>query len=238
MMTPVESQETTLTLSRERLARAISKFERLARDAGETITALRQEKQGLDRRLADLTKLVEQERSNFKQKTALLTSFNLETEERAKTAEDLNRRLTEQEGLMTEQLETITRLESQLEQSSREFSKRDVLEAAGNQEMEEWRAKVSQLEGRLANTQSERDSMKSELYEHERQEAHFALRLTPEDRDKAAKAIDTLLDQLTVMETRIAPLSPAPFKGEPAQPREPMQEPIGGSCVRDSALST
>jgi len=206
-MTPVESQETTLILSRERLARAIAKFERLARDASETISGLRQEKQGLERRLADLTKLVEQERSNFQQRAALLSSAKSETEERAKAADELNRRLMEQEGLMSQQLETIARLESQIEDNRRQFADLKEAEAESQHERSEWRTKVEQLQSRLETVLGERDAMKSQLYQHEREEAQFALKMTPEDRDKAAKAIDSLLDQLATMETRVTPQS-------------------------------
>ena len=77
-MTPDESHEVTqsvmLSASREQLARALARLERLTRDAVETIAHQRQEKQQLERRLADLTKLVEQERSNFQQRESLLTS--------------------------------------------------------------------------------------------------------------------------------------------------------------------
>jgi len=145
-MTPTETHEYTLSQSRERLARAISKFERLARDAAETIAGLRHEKAGAEKRLADLTALFSQERSNFEQRAALVDSVKTESEERAKSSEQLNTRLEEQERLMNEQLQTISQLESALETSSRELKERAELEAAWKSEMEEWTGKVARLE--------------------------------------------------------------------------------------------
>ena len=203
-MTPSESREITLSLSRERLARALTKFERVSHDATETIVNLRQEKLVLEKRLTELTKLFDQERSNFEQRVALLTSSQTETEERAKAFDELTCRLDDQERLMNEQIEMIGRLETELEDRAGQLRERSELEIAWKREIEEWRTKVAQLEGRVEAVQAERDAMKSQLYDHERTDAQFALRLTPEERDLAAKSIDSLLDQLSAMESRVA----------------------------------
>lgn len=202
-MTPAESREITLSLSRERLARAIAKFERVSRDAVETISGLRQEKLVLEKQFSDLTKLYDQDRSNFEQRAALLSSVKTETEERAKSFDELTCRLDDQERLMNEQIAMIGHLEAELSDRAGQLRERSELEAAWKNEIEEWRSKVAQLQGHLETAQTERDALQTQLYDHEREDAQYALRLTPEERDHAAKSIDALLDQLGAMESRI-----------------------------------
>jgi chromosome segregation ATPase len=198
------SYEIVVSLSRERLARAVSKLDRLARDAAETIANLRQEKHDVEIRLADVTRMFAQERSNFEQRAALLQSVTSEADERKKSFDELNARLIDQERLLSEQLETIQRLESELGDESVQLRERQSIEQAWQSEAQEWKQKIEQLETRLKETAAERDTMKSELYERERENAHYAVRLSREDRDKAAQVIDTLLNQLSHIESRIA----------------------------------
>ncbi len=202
-MTPAESREITLSLSRERLARAITKFERVSRDAVETISGLRQEKLGLEKRLSDLSKLFDQERSNFEQRVALLSSSKSEAEERVKAFQELTARLNDQDRLMNEQLSMISQLEEELANRAGQLRDRVELEAAWKNEMEEWRSRVTQLESHLEATEAERDALVADRSKRESEDARFALKLTSEERDLAATAIDAVLDQLGVMESRI-----------------------------------
>jgi chromosome segregation ATPase len=202
-VTPTESREVVLSLSRERLARATTRLERVTRDAVERITHLRQEKSSLEKRLVDLEKLFETERSNFEQRAALLTSVSSETEERTKEYNELCTRLTEQERLLNEQLDTIAKLEGDLSNRALQLRDQQHTESAWKKELDQWKAKVEQLESRLEKTTTERDTMRKQLYDAERESAQFVLHLTAEERDKAAKSIDTLVDQLSKMETRI-----------------------------------
>jgi chromosome segregation ATPase len=201
-VTSTESREVVLGLSRERLARATSRFERVARDAAEHIIQLKAEKRALERRLADLETLFAQERQNFEQRAALLASVGAESEEHKKTSSDFATRLTDQERLLSEQIETIARLESELENRSSELQNQSALETTLLAELAEWRAKFAQIEERLEATGAERDALRSKTYEDERMNAQYALHFTPEDRDKAAKAIDALIDQLAIIESK------------------------------------
>ncbi len=201
-MTPTASREIVLGLSRERLARATSRLERVARDAAERINHLKQEKAALEHRLSDLEKLFEQERQNFEQRAALLNSVTTETEERSKAFEELNARLTDQERLLSEQIETISHLEGELETRRTQLLEQQTVETAWKGELAEWQGKVEQLEDRLKKTSDERDNLKSKLYDNERVAAQYVMHFTADDRDKATKAIDTLIDQLSVLETR------------------------------------
>ena len=74
---------------------------------------------------------------------------------------------------------------------------------ARTREIEEWTSKVERIEARLADVEAERDKLKTEFYEREREEADSAVRMTQDDRERAAKSIDALIDQLSVLETRI-----------------------------------
>ncbi len=201
-MTPTESREAVLGLSRERLARACSRFERVARDAAERIVQLKAEKFTLERRLTDLETLFAQERQNFDQRAALLASVTSESEERTKAFSDLNARLNDQERLLNEQIETISRLESELENRSSELRGQIATETAWQAELAEWKSKVANVEQRLEATTAERDSLRAKIYDDERMNAQFVLHLTPDDRDNAAKAIDLLIEQLSRIESR------------------------------------
>jgi chromosome segregation ATPase len=202
-VTPTESREVVLGLSRERLARASSRLERIARDAAERIHHLKQEKQALERRLADLETLFAQERHNFEQRASLLASVASETEERAKAFTDLNVRLDDQERLLSEQIETISRLESELAGRAMALKEQQALEIASQVELAEWKAKNMQLESRIETIAAERDDLRSKSYDNERVNAQYALHLTADDCNNAAKAMDALIDQLSNIESKI-----------------------------------
>jgi chromosome segregation ATPase len=167
-VTPTESREVVLSLSRERLARATTRLERVTRDAVERITHLRLEKSSLEKRLVDLEKLFETERSNFEQRAALLTSVSSETEERTKEYNELSTRLSEQERLLNEQLDTIAKLEGDLSNRALQLRDQQQTESAWKKELDQWKAKVEQLDSRLEKTTSERDTMRKQLYDAER----------------------------------------------------------------------
>jgi len=201
-VTPTESRDIVLGLSRERLARASSRLERVTRDAVERITQLKQDKLALERRLADLETLFAQERQNFEQRNALLTSESAESAELKKAFDELNSRLNGQEAIIYEQLETISKLESKLATATADLSKNQTAGEASIAEIAEWKAKFEQADERLAQTAQERDSLKSKIYENERMAAQYVLHFTPEERDKASKAIDSLIDSLSNIESR------------------------------------
>lgn len=174
----------------------------MARDAAERIVQLKAEKFTLERRLTDLETLFAQERQNFDQRAALLASVTSESEERTKAFSDLNARLNDQERLLNEQIETISRLESELENRSSELRGQIATETAWQAELAEWKSKVANVEQRLEATTAERDSLRAKIYDDERMNAQFVLHLTPDDRDNAAKAIDSLIEQLSTIESR------------------------------------
>ena len=203
-MTPGNTREITLNLGRERLARALSKIDRLSRDAIETITQLRLDKAELDARINDLHKRFEQERTNFEQRAILLQSVNSESEERARAFEELERAKSDQEIVIQEQLSVIATLKSEL--SGIGLSQNEQLEHERELrgEMEKLQAANASIEERLTAVTFERDTMKSQLYAREREDAQWALRLTAEEKIKATKAIDALIDQLASIESKVA----------------------------------
>jgi DNA repair exonuclease SbcCD ATPase subunit len=202
-VTPTESREVVLGLSRERLARATTRFERLARDAAERIHHLRQEKQTLERRLADVEALSTQERQNFEQRISVLTSVASESEERATAFTDLNARLANQERMLNDHIETIARLESEHATRTSQLKEQQEVETLWQSELEEWKSKTAQLEERIGKIGKERDAFRTRIFEDERVNAQYALKLTQEDRDNAAKAIESLIDQFAAMESRV-----------------------------------
>lgn len=206
-MTPTESREVVLTLSRERLARATSRLERTARNAAERITHLKEEKRALEGRLKDLEKLFSQERQNFDQRASLIESMKSENEERAKTFTELECRIDDSERLFNEQLATISKLESELAGRTFQIKDQQALETAWQAELNEWKEKSSQLEDRISKLSSERDELRSKAYDNERQNAQYALRLTADEKESAAKALDALLDRVTLLESKAIAVS-------------------------------
>ncbi len=202
-MTPTESREVVLGLSRERLARATTRFERLARDAAERIQHLKQEKQALEKRLADVESLFAQERQNFEQRVSVLTSVASESEERAKAFTDLNVRLTDQERLLNEQIATITRLEAELANRGVQLKEQQEIETLWQAELTESKTKIAQLEDRIEKISAERESFRATIFENERVNAQYVLKLTSDDRDSAAIAIESLIEQFSTMESRV-----------------------------------
>ncbi len=201
-MTPTESREVVLGLSRERLARAMTRLERTARDAAERIQHLKEEKRALEKRLSDMETLFAQERQNFDQRASLIESVKTESQERAKEFTNLSMRLNDQDRLLNEQIEIIAKLESELENRSVELQKQQKLETTWKSEVSEWKDKFAQLEERLNVVSAERDKLRQTIYEDERMDAQYVLHLTPDDRDKAAKVLDALMDQLSTIESR------------------------------------
>jgi DNA repair exonuclease SbcCD ATPase subunit len=202
-VTPTESREVVLGLSRERLARATTRFERLARDAAERINHLKQEKLALERRLADVESLFTQERQNFEQRVSVLESVASESEERTKSFTDLNVRHTDQERLLNEQIETITRLEAELANRGVQLKEQQEIETLWQAELAESKTKVAQLEDRVEKISAEREAFRTKIFDNERVNAQYVLKLTSDDRDSAAKAIDSLIDQFSTMESRV-----------------------------------
>jgi DNA repair exonuclease SbcCD ATPase subunit len=202
-VTPTESREVVLGLSRERLARATTHLERIARDAAERIHQLKQEKQTLERRLHDLETLFAHERQNFEQRASLLASVSSESEERAKEFTDLNKRLADQERLLNEQITTISRLQAELASSALRLKEQREYETTWQSELDEWKTKTAQLEDRVEKISKERDAFRTRIFEDERMNAQYVLKLTSDERDTAAKELDSLLDQISAMESRV-----------------------------------
>jgi exonuclease VII large subunit len=202
-LTPTESREVVLGLSRERLARASARLERIARDAAERIHQLKQDKQALERRLTDLDSLYTQERQNFEQRASLLSSVATESEERSKAFNELNARLNDQERLLSEQIDTISRLESDLASRGEQLNKQKALDAERSSELTEWKAKTAQLEERIGKISSERDTFRTQIVENERMNAQYVMRFTADERESAKKAMDKLIDQLSMVESRM-----------------------------------
>ena len=202
-MTPTNSREVTLSLSRDRVARALAKLERLTRDAADTIQDLRSEKRELETRLNELTKRFQLEQGNFEQRSALLQSVTAESEERGRMLESLSAQHTANENLIEELRTTIARLEQKLNdgrsaQSDAESTKQQLLA-----EKATWQDKVGELNEKLEWVTKERDHFRAILVDREREDAQWALKLSPEEKENAAKAIDSLMDKLSAIESRI-----------------------------------
>jgi hypothetical protein len=77
------------------------------------------------------------------------------------------------------------------------------LETAWQVELAEWKTKTAQLEDRVEKISKERDAFRARIFDDERMNAQYVLKLTSDDQGIAAKAIDSLLDQIAAMESRM-----------------------------------
>jgi chromosome segregation ATPase len=203
-VTPTNSREVSLSLSRDRIARALSRLERLGRDAADIITDLRSEKRELETRLAELTKRFQLETSNFEQRSALLHSITAESEERNRMLESLSGQQAANESLIEELRTTIARLEQKLNDGRGAHADAEAAKQLLQSEKLALQDKVGELNERLEWVSKERDHFRSILVDREREDAQWALKLSPEEKEQATRAIDSLIDKLSSIETRIS----------------------------------
>lgn len=202
-MTPSNTREVSLSLSRDRIARALSRLERLGRDAADIINDLRTEKRELETRLAELTKRFQLETSNFEQRSALLNSITAESEERNRMLESLTSQQEANEALIEELRSSIARLEQKLNDGRNAHGEAEAAKQSLLSEKLVLQDKVGELNERLEWVSKERDHFRAILVDREREDAQWALKLSPEEREHATRAIDSLIDKLSSIETRI-----------------------------------
>src|SRR5688500_9636364 len=107
------SRQTSLTKSRDRLARSTEKFERLAHDAIEHLDLLREERNELEKKFRDLQRQVDDARANSKHNEKLYESLQDDLKSQQAEIDSLHRKRDEQESILREQLQTIERLETE-----------------------------------------------------------------------------------------------------------------------------
>jgi chromosome segregation ATPase len=117
--------------------------------------------------------------------------------------ESLTAQQSANENLIEELRTTIARLEQKLNdgrsaQSESETAKHQLLS-----EKAAWQDKLGELTEKLEWVTKERDHFRSILVDREREDAQWAIKLSPEEKENAAKAIDSLMDKLSAIETRI-----------------------------------
>jgi chromosome segregation ATPase len=203
-VTPSNSREVALSLSRDRVARALSRLERLSRDATDTIHDLRSEKREIEQRLAELTKRFQVETNNFEQRAALLQSITVESEERARMLESLTAQQDANENLIEELRSNIARLEQKLSDGRSANGEAEATRQQLLTEKSGWQDKVGELNEKLEWVTKERDHFRTLLVDREREDAQWAIKLSPDEKENATRAIDSLMDKLSSIETRIA----------------------------------
>lgn len=192
--------EINLGIGRERLAHSLARLDELVRVSIQTIENLKQGKQELEQRLIEVTQLLDHERSNSEQRERLYASSEVETEERKKLVTSLSNKCEEQELLLREQLETIGRLESEVSNHAGELKKHEEIRRDLLGEITSVSNQSASTEVRIKQTASERDEYKNMLYQREREDAAWALKLTSEQRDAATGAIDELISRVEKIE--------------------------------------
>src|SRR6185312_728357 len=162
----------------------------LTRSAGDAIHALQQQKQEMITRVSELEELLDQERFNSTQRERLFESSQADVKARLAELEALNLKREDQHELAKEQMDAIERLKGELESAQTAI---DQYEAAQNKKDEtesELKSQIRNLEERLTKVTHERDQLRADTYQNEREEAQWSLKFTEKDRRKAVEAID------------------------------------------------
>ena len=178
----------------------------LCRKAIDTITLLRREKEELSQRVQQLDELVEQERSNSKQRDKLFASSKSEREQHAAELTALLAKREEQESLLLEQLEVIAKLEDEVTLLAKRLDEKEAEERSRMERVEASALGLQSLEEKLAEVQHERDELRAKVYGLEREAAGWALTFTKEEAKQASHAVDTILSRIDKVEKRSARL--------------------------------
>lgn len=199
------SRQTSLMMSRDRLARSVERFERLAHDAVERLEFLNEEKQELEKKLREYIRQTEEDRANAKHNEKLYESLQDDLRSQQAEIDSLMRKREEQQSLIQEQLQTIGRLEAELNDRSRKLADHDMTGSQQQAEVKELRTYIQTLEERLTKTSQERDEIREQLYSREREDSQWVVKLTADDQRKAEKELDTLLGRISDIERQIQP---------------------------------
>lgn len=197
------SRQTSLMMSRDRLARSVERFERLALDAAERLEFLNLEKQELEKKLRDYVRQADEDRANAKHNEKLYESLQDDLRSQQTEIDSLQRKREEQEALIREQLQTIDRLESELSDQSRKLADHDMNGSQRDAETQELKAYIQTLEERLTKTSQERDEIREQLYAREREDSQWVVKLTANDQRKAEQELDTLLGRISDIENQL-----------------------------------
>ncbi len=177
----------------------MARLDTLVRRAVETINLLKRDKQELTARVAQLDELLEQERSNTRQRDKLFQSNRSEVDHFAEEINELKTQRAGQDSLIVEQAESITKLEEELTEIATKLAEKEQLviisEASSRDQTE--------LESKLNAAARERDEMRAKVYQFECEAAGWAVTLTKEDAKKAEKAVDVIIKRIDQVEKRV-----------------------------------
>jgi chromosome segregation ATPase len=198
------SRQSSLMMSRDRLARSMERFERLANDAIERLEFLNEEKRELEKKLRDMQRQTEEDRANAKHNERLYESLQEDLKSQQSEIDSLQRKREDQETLIREQLQTIERLERELSEQSSKLADKDLAGSQQMNETQELRAYIDTLEDRLTKTSQERDELREQIYAREREESQWAVKLTADDQRKAEAELDQLLGRIDEIERQLS----------------------------------
>ncbi len=197
------SRQTSLNKSRDRLARSIEKFERLAHDAIEHLELLREERNEFEKKFRDLQRQVDDDRANAKHNEKLYESLQEDLKSQQAEIDSMHAKRDEQEAILRDQLQTIERLETELSGVSHRLNETDSSVSLRNSEVEELRVYITTLEERVTRAGQERDEIREQLYTRERDDSQWAVKLTPDDQRKAEKELDKLVNRIDDIERQM-----------------------------------
>jgi len=197
------SRSAALAQSRERLARALAHLERLTREATEVISHLNREKKELLDRVKELERLMEQERANAEQRARLHSSAMEEANERQTLIEELRSQHTQAQTYAADLEGRLLELEERNASSVAAHGTKEEELRAKEQEITHLKELLIQSEEKLSKLTGERDELKSMVYEQERENAQWTIRLTREEQKTAISAIDKLIEQVSKIEQNL-----------------------------------
>jgi chromosome segregation ATPase len=177
----------------------MARLDTLARRAIETINLLKRDKLELTVRVAQLDELLEQERSNTRQRDKLFQSNKSEVDQFTSEIAELKVERTEYAALITEQTDTIARLEEELTGIAGKLSEKEE-RAISNETLS---VEQSKLIAKLNEVVQEREELRAKAEHLERETAGWAVTLNKEEAKKAEKALDVIIKRIDQVEKRV-----------------------------------
>jgi chromosome segregation ATPase len=198
-----DSRTEAIEAGRDKLARAMMRFDQLAHRATTSLATLTKENAELKARIRELADQIEQERTIAQQNEKLFSSNKSEAAQHKAELLKLTEQLTQKESNVSEQSLRATRLEEELTATLARLSEHENSEKEGQGKSKNNENQIRVLEERLAADAIELQNLSKLLREKERESATWALKLTAEDAKLASTSLDALLKKLDAMELKL-----------------------------------
>jgi chromosome segregation ATPase len=198
-----DSRTEAIEAGRDKLARAMMRFDQLAHRATTSLATLTKENAELKARIRELADQIEQERTIAQQNEKLFSSNKSEAAQHRAELLKLTEQLAQKEFEVSEQSLRATRLEEELTATLARLSERENSEKEGQGKSKNNEKQIRALEERVAADAIELQNLSKQLHEKERESSSWAIKLSAEDSKLASTSLDALLKKIEMMEAKL-----------------------------------